>query len=536
MFIIASIKGDDFMAHVEEKTPVLVVGGGLVGLSMSLFLSWHDVPHVLVERHESTSVYPKARGLHIRTMEMFRSIGLGTQIKESAFEPDPEAGIIIVDTLAGSELNRMGTPSPIYDSKKYSPEPIPFLIDQDRLERLLCEEAIKRGGDLRFGHQFLSLEENEGGNTAIVEERETGKMKRIHANFVIATDGVHSTAREILGIEQSGHGVIAHNLSIHFQADLTEELRGRNFFLCFTANPQAQGLLIPTDFPERWVFSLTYQPKNGEKAEDFTNEYCSQLVRTAVGRPDLPLENIHPMTWKASDFVAERFQEGRVFLAGDSAHQMTPAGAFGANTGIQDAHNLAWKLAYVLRGKASNTLLDSYHAERHPVATEISKESRIRYFAHQGMESKERPTLADDDAVMFGYRYSSNAIVGESHSSILPSKLELNGDPGTRIPHIWLEKNGEQVSTIDLCHRYFVLFVGSEGTSWNSIVDRVSEQLSLKVDVCLLDSEKEDSFGIESSGAVLVRPDGYVGWRCEKRDQGVEDTLLQSLTQILHDA
>ena len=230
--------------------------------------------------------------------------------------------------------------------------------------------------------------------------------------------------------------------------------------------------------------------------------------------------------------VAERFQQGRIFLVGDSAHVMPPTGGLGANTGIGDAYNLAWKLAAVIHGYARPALLASYDVERRPVAEFTTEQAYARYLVRLAPITDEKPAVAreevDNERIIFGYRYQSQAILADADDECagwLDDPWQPSGCPGTRAPHVVLEREGEQLSTLDLFGCHFVLLTGSEGDLWQIAARQAVEQLHLELDVYqvggstgLVDKHQQfiQAYGITACGAVLVRPDGYIAWRARE--------------------
>ncbi|WP_328659305.1 FAD-dependent oxidoreductase [Streptomyces sp. NBC_00334] len=366
-----------------HRVPVLVVGGSLVGLSTSVFLGRLGVRHTLVERHAGTSIHPRGRGNNVRTMEIFRVAGTEPDIRRAAATLADNHGILQTPTLvgdAGEWLFKQIDPG--NGLARFSPSSW-CLCSQNDLEPELLTHAVNLGGDLRFGTELLSFEADADGVTAVVKSRETGEHTTIRADYLVAADGPRSPVREQLGIGQSGPGDLFHNVSITFRSRRLADVVGdRRFIVCYLTDEDADGALLPVDNHENWVFHAPWHPEQGETVEDFTDERCAAHIRRAVGDPDLDVEITGKAPWHAAQRVARSYRSGRVLLAGDSAHEMSPTGAFGSNTGIQDAHNLAWKLAAVLEGWAGEALLDTYDAERRPVAEATSARAAHRSVEH----------------------------------------------------------------------------------------------------------------------------------------------------------
>ncbi|MEU9389404.1 FAD-dependent monooxygenase [Streptomyces sp. NPDC048324] len=536
-----------------HRTPVLIVGGSLVGLSTSVFLGRLGVEHTLVERHAGTSIHPRGRGNNVRTMELFRVAGVEPAIHRAAATLAGNHGILQTPTLvgdAGEWLFRQIDPGG--GLARFSPSGW-CLCSQNDLEPVLLEHARRLGGDLRFATEMMSFDAGPDGVTAVVKSRETGEHTTVHADYLVAADGPRSPVREQLGIGQSGPGDLFHNVSVTFRSRRLAEVVGeRRFIVCYLTSPEADGALLPVDNVENWVFHAPWHPEHGESLEEFTDERCVDHIRRAVGVADLDVEITGRAPWHAAQRVARSYRSGRVFLAGDSAHEMSPTGAFGSNTGIQDAHNLAWKLAAVLGGWAGEGLLETYDAERRPVAEATSARAAARSAEHShpgfapppgaGAGGPQRGILN----VALGYRYPQGAVVGtEPAAPVVPEGLVLTGEPGSRAPHMWLRHHGERISTLDLYEKSLVLLSGAgEPGGWHEAAVRlaartpaplVSYRVGTGPDAELVPEEGADwaqCHGTEHGGAVLVRPDGFVAWRSAGPVDDAESTLRHVLTAV----
>ncbi|MFB6837215.1 FAD-dependent oxidoreductase [Streptomyces sp. NPDC056361] len=538
-----------------HRTPVLIVGGSLVGLSTSLFLGRLGVPHTLVERHAGTSIHPRGRGNNVRTMELFRSAGLTRSVQEAASVLAPNNGILQTPSLVGDVGEWLfKNIDPGGGVARFSPAGW-CLCSQNDLEPVLLKHAVELGGDLRFATELMSFEQDSEGVTARVKSRGTGEHTTIRADYLVAADGPRSPVREQLGIGQSGPGDLFHNVSITFNSrGLADVVGDRHFIVCYLTNPEADGALLPVDNREHWVFHAPWHPEHGETLEEFTDERCTEHIRRAVGVPDLDVEITGRAPWHAAQRIAERYADGRVFLVGDSAHEMPPTGAFGSNTGIQDAHNLAWKLAAVLGGWAGPGLLASYGAERRPVAETTSSRAAARSVEHShpgytpgpgagGPVGKKGGILNE----VLGYRYPQGAVLGVDRTMpVVPDGLRLTGEPGSRAPHMWLNRAGSRVSTLDLYERSLVLLSSEDGAGdWHTAATRVAQQLSVPLDSYRIgvgpdaelspasETDWAELHGVTPDGAVLVRPDGFVAWRSEGASADPGAALRQALTAIL---
>ncbi|MFF7892198.1 FAD-dependent oxidoreductase [Streptomyces sp. NPDC007907] len=530
--------------------PVLIVGGSLVGLSTSLFLGRLGVPHLLVERHAGTSIHPRGRGNNVRTMELFRVAGVEEAIHEAAATLSVNHGILQAPTLVGDAGEWLFKDiDPGGGLARFSPSAW-CLCSQNDLEPVLLEHARSYGGDLRFSTELMSFDSDPTGVTAVVKSRETGEHTTIRADYLVAADGPRSPVREQLGIAQSGPGDLFHNVSLTFRSRRLADVVGdRHFIVCYLTDPEADGALLPVDNRENWVFHAPWHPEHGQSLEEFTDEWCTEHIRRAVGVPDLDVEITGKAPWHAAQRVASSYRSGRVFLAGDSAHEMSPTGAFGSNTGIQDAHNLAWKLAAVLDGWAGERLLDSYDAERRPVAEATSARAAARSAEHSHPGFAPPPGAGGGGPrqgilnVALGYRYPQGAVVGaDPEVPVVPEGLDLSGGPGSRAPHLWVRRGDERISTLDLYERSLVLLSdAAEAPAWHEAALRIADELSLplmsyrvgagaQADLVPEDGvDWAERHGTGPGGAVLVRPDGFVAWRSPGPEADAEAVLREVL-------
>lgn len=533
----------------DAKTPVLIVGGGIVGLSASLFLSRQGIPSLLVERHRGTSIHPRARGVNARTMEIYRELNLEEAIRVAGAELSPSFGLYVGETLREviEPLPRRTEPIAFPGAALFD-EISPAngnRVTQDLLEPVLLAAARKQGGDLRFFTELTSFEQDKDGVTATIVERESGTRRTIRADYMLAADGAGSRVRDALGVSVSGSGSLGFLLNILFLADLREFVRDREFSICLIERPELRGLFTSINNSDRWVFHLSYDPRKGEKPEDFPPERCKDLLRLALGMPDIALKIESILPWESAVRVADTFQQGRVFLAGDAAHQMPPWGGQGANSGVADAHNLAWKLAAVLRGQATPQLLTTYDVERQPIGRLAAEES--------GMAADERGLLSMERSagsyihrqfrmLGYGYQYASRAIIEEADAVLALDELGLDGRPGTRAPHAWVERQGQRISTLDVFGASFVLLAATEGTSWCEAARVAAARLDIDLaayrvgpdgDLLDPDSRWQAKAGISARGALLVRPDGFVAWRTSEQTGDLSQVLEQVLMRLL---
>ncbi|MFG1798104.1 FAD-dependent oxidoreductase [Nocardia sp. NPDC049149] len=530
------------------KTPVLIVGGGITGLSAALFLARAAIRPVLVERHPSTALQPQARAFNPRSMEIYRALGLEPEIRErtSFLATLPE--MFGAETLAGPERFRVDVLAQVRPPASLSPADW-AMIDQDELERVVRAHAEKSGADIRFGTELRSVETTADGVTALVRDLDTGADYPIHADYLVAADGNRAGIRTSLGIGADGPGELVYAANFLFDADLSALLRGRRFLLGYLDQPITGTALVPGPEPGRWSLGVPFGPETGASLDDFTEQRCIDLARRAIGDPGLELTLVPPLpgssrhvsATRIGGWVARQFRVGRIFFAGDAARVVPPTGSFGANSGIADAHNLAWKLAAVVKGQAGESLLDTYQDERHPVSvTTLDQAMQRLHGRHHG--TGDTAAAIDDLTMILGYRYRSAAIVSETPDDDEPVEdpRHATGRPGLRAPHLWLDRAGTTLSTLDLCDGGFLLLAGPAGTAWTSAAENATATLGLDVTVHQIgtdymnpDNLFHTAFGITDTGATLVRPDGFVAWRTTTLPQRPDSELLRALTRIL---
>lgn len=516
----------------DETVPVLIVGGRLTGLSTAVFLAWHGVQPLLVERHSDLLIHPRARGFTARTTELFRQVGLEPAIRAAGFASGDAFHwkAVQADTLAG-EWHAIEEPDESAALGELSPAPF-APIDQDKLETILRGRAEELGADIHFSTELVAFTQDEDGVTAVLRDRQRGEEGTVRAGYLVAADGWDSQIRQQLGISLEGPGPFFNVLTVLADADLRPVLHGRSVNIAYLQQPRPGTILLAhDDAGQHWVFGTGFAPQYGESLADFPEERCIELFRIAAGLPDVPVSirpqipgtDLKVLGFAIGAQVAQQYRVDRVFLVGDAAHIVPPTGGLGANTGIQDAHNLAWKLAAVLRGDADPVLLDTYHDERYPVGMVTMGQSLARWGNRVGEGTDgEAPPLLEHGAITFGYRYRSAAVAGDAADPrpVLPV-AELSGQPGTHAPHVWLRRNGQPLSTIDLFGRLYVLLAGPNGGAW---IDAVRAMPGALVATFLIGSGNlEDpeqhwsaAYGVTDSGAVLVRPDGFVAWRAER--------------------
>jgi 2-polyprenyl-6-methoxyphenol hydroxylase-like FAD-dependent oxidoreductase len=427
-----------------------------------------------------------------------------------------------------------------------------MFINQPGLERILRRRADEMGAEVRAGCELTNLEQDAEGVTATVRDPAAGAQSAIRAKYLVGADGAHSRVRELLGIPLDGRGVFSNSMTIYFHADLWPYLGGKPISIIYINNRVFGGLFrLQKDCQSGFLLVNTVgDPKAdpvaaSNAAADISEARLIELVRAGVGAPEIPVKIDGVTRWRATSDVARKFQDGRVFLVGDAAHLMPPNGGFGGNTGVHDAHNLAWKLALVLRGVAEPRLLDSYEAERKPVAKFTVEQAYTRYVTRTAsfLGAADFEPLADDFNVELGYIYRSSAVIpGDADAKPHDDPRRTLGCPGSRAPHVLVERAGKRLSTLDLFGRGFVLLAGPAGAKWPTASAVVQNQFpGLEVDAyCvgaagLSDPEGRfcDVYGLPDAGACLVRPDGFVAWRSRAGERDPAGSLEQALRTLL---
>ena len=498
------------------RIPVLIVGAGPAGLVTGIGLARHGVRSILIERHPSTSIFPRATGVSTRSMEIFRGWGLEEAVRRGGWRVIPKmATVKRFDDRAPIE-SPLGFPSEA-ESAAVSPTTA-AVSPQDHLEPVLLDHYRELGGQISFSTELVSFEQDGGGVCATVRDRETGETRDICADYLVGADGHASAVRSTLGIAMQGPPDLGQFFSMLFRADLSDVLGGRVYGLYMLEGEGPPRVLVPSGTDDRYVHAIPLPPgmDAATVAAMFPPERCVALIREAAGRPDLDVELLATSAFAFSAQVAERWHDGRVFLVGDAAHRMTPRGGRGMNTAIADAFDLSWKLADVVRGIAGPGLLETYEAERRPVGAR-----NVAMSMQQGGGGSD-DGLAEDlgSVVASGAILVDGAAAAEDAAAIA---FPPDGRPGSRAPHAWLEIGGQRISTLDLFGRGLMLLTAGAGQAWREAAESVAAAgaatgllLSVRsVGRHVVDAEGTFGarYGLDDGGAVLVRPDGVVAWR-----------------------
>jgi 2-polyprenyl-6-methoxyphenol hydroxylase-like FAD-dependent oxidoreductase len=542
-------------------TPVLVVGAGPAGLVTSLTLAHHGVPSLLVEKHAGTSIYPRATGISVRTMEIFRGLGVEAAVRARSLDVKPLMHVSPTLAAPTERVVPLGFPT-AEEAAAVSPTSA-VISPQDHVEPVLVDRLRELGlADLRFSTELVSFEQDPDAVHAVIRDVTSGEETRVVASYLVGADGGRSRVRSILAIEPVGPTGLEQHASFLFRAPgLLASLGERRFGLYMVGGPgMPSGVVLPMDADDRWVYAAFGPPPMLEHL--LADEAAAvATIGAVIGVVDQPVELLASMPLEFAAQLAPTWRVGRTFLAGDAAHRMPPIGGRGMNTAIADAANLGWKLAWAASGFAGDALLDTYEAERLPVARRNLSMSLVRYPEQaaaagftvdvpDGVPPEGTPDGLLED---LGYRYSSAAgwPAGDEPGATTPAGLV-----GSRAPHAWVRSGGRTVSTIDVAAGELRLITAGDPCGWRRAAGALSAgRLVLRglatlvnamgpdplppIIVVSIGHELEDpdgtaaaAYGLEPGGAVLVRPDGHVAARWARRPDDRRAALAQALAAV----
>lgn len=549
-----------------DLEPVIVVGGGPVGLSASLELARCGLRSVLIEKNERTSWHPKTRNFNTRTMEIAR--GWGREIYDELCELDLptnwKSPIRFLESIVGKETGHVVSEGFVGAGPDRSPVSS-VLSSQDMIEPVLARENQRTGMvDLRFNHELVEIvrgQQDDADSVQVrVKNRATEEVYSLVAPALVAADGAASFVRNDLEVPLDGPMKIAHFINCYFRADIERFVGDRTGILFFVANSKGNGVFQPLDARGRWLTQISV-PEDQWSPEIFTAERCTEWIRNGVGVQDLPVEVLSIGKWQMNAVVARKLIHGRILLMGDAAHMFPPTGGLGVNTGIQTMHNGIWKLALYLRKKAGRGLLETFETERRPVARWVADQSlqnsrQVQKLAAISRGEVSEGELAREEVLQATRRYgnhvglelgtvyespavipdgSSSPRVEDPYTDYVPS-----GHPGVRAPHVWLEREGERLSSIDLVGPEFSLIASAGGQEWQAIAEATGKKLGLELECHPLGEELvdvegtfEDRFGLSDTGAVLLRPDGFIAWRATELQPSAARDLENALSSVL---
>ncbi|KAI5272566.1 hypothetical protein E4T47_04210 [Aureobasidium subglaciale] len=531
---------DHSTIHFEdEEIPVIIIGSSMVSMSMSLLLGYHGIRSISFDRHPSTAIHPRAALFLLRKVEVLRQLGLEELfVAESEKNFDLDAGMLVVEKLyKGKVIAAHQESDPLEVARLTSCKRI--WITQDMFEPRLRQNAARFGAEQRFGQVVVHYEELSDGVLVLVQDVENGELKKYKTKYLVAADGNRSAARTKEGIEWSGPGRLANSISINFKANLAPHLGTRAVHgVTYVVNLEFTGG-FRLDAGGKGGFLIVSKAKGREtgfEADSVSAAEARDLFKACSGidTDDCGFEVDFISYWTVAAYNADEYvsKGGRVFIMGDAAHIMPPSGGMGGNTGVADAYNLAWKLAYVLSG-----LLDTYNQERQPGGRFAMQQavSRLvnRAFPNSGLEcEKELPDLVCE----LGHRYTEGAV----HSGEVEGNDQTYEDPhqplvlpGGRLPYIWLVgEDGKRLSSLDLVK--FNLNLHRRG--WKQLRSKTS------IDGYVINSSSHpyrecertarDSWNLQEGEALLVRPDGIIAWKFSGIDKAHGEELHRALSAL----
>lgn len=575
------------------ETDVLVVGSGPAGSTAALALSTYGIRNVLVTKYRWLADTPRAHITNQRTMEVFRDLGVEREVAAQGAAQELMGNTVFCTSLAGEELGRLqswGT-HPLRQADYTLASPSTMCdVPQTLLEPILLGNAAARGTRVRFDTEYLSLEQDAAGVTATVRDRLSGNDYRIRAKYLIGADGGRSKVAEDVGLPFEGRMGVAGSMNIVFKADLSRYVAHRPSVLYWVLQPDSHiggigmGLVRMVRPWDEWLIVWGYDIDGPPPVVD--DAEATRVARALIGDETIPIAIQSTSTWTVNHRYATRYANGRVFCMGDAVHRHPPSNGLGSNTSVQDAYNLAWKLAFVLKGQADPSLLDSYDRERAPVGRQIvtrankSIEEFGPIFSALGLDAAKNPDAmragmavhkADTPegeacrealrkaiarkvyefnchGVEMNRRYGSEAVVPDgTPEPAYPRDPELyyaaTTWPGARLPHVWLtDSSGRRFSSLDLVGQgRFTLLTGIRGSSsWQDAAKAAAQAHGIDLPVVVIGPGREaaDPFGdwaeireVSESGALLVRPDGHVAWRAQ--DATAVGGLSEALARVL---
>lgn len=524
---------------------VLIVGAGPVGLLTAVLFARQGIDCLVIERRlPRQSSAPKAHVVNPRSLEIFRAAGLDVEEMYAQGSPrDAAYHVWFLQTLVGRKLGVISTA----DARTDALTPTPMLnLAQPRLEAILERGAARYPAvEIRRGHAWSTCRTVDG----IVESSiaTDGASYTVRSRYLIAADGANSTVRESLGIGMDGDPAVRERVTIHFEADLRPVLTERLGFLYWIMAPDAAGTFIAYDPASTWVYSPRFHPTTFVRS-DYSDDHCRTLIRRAIGIDDVPLQIKHVVSWTMAAQVARAYRNGNCFLVGDAAHRFPPTGGLGLNTGLQDAHNLVWKIAAVERGRTTESLLESYQQERRPIAdinTQQSLHNAARLIplftnATTALASGEVSAAAtrqirDEIEANRDHFTSAGLQLGFSygppvHGPADSTRYDPSIEQGARLPHAWLQRGDRRLSILDLLDLgNFTLLAGPAGQAWRAWTAANSDLcLALLDDSVRFEGDWPGLSTIAGSGAILVRPDGHIA--AVVRDDSAASQQLLSRT------
>jgi len=576
------------------ETEVLIIGSGPAGATTALLLSTYGIKNIVVTKYRWLAETPRAHITNQRALEIFRDMGVEEDVKRLAVKQEWMGNTVFCTALAGEELGRIQTwgthPTRMADYTLASPTTICDL-PQNLLEPILFGAACERGTRPRFDFEYLSHTQDETGVTATVKDRLSGEEVQIRAKYLVGADGGRSKVAEDIGLPFEGKMGVGGSMNIVFEADLSAYVAHRPSVLYWVLQPGSNiggigmGLVRMVRPWNEWLIVWGYDI-NAEPPK-MTDELATEIAHKLIGDSSIPIKIKSHSVWTVNNMYATRLSAGRVFCMGDAVHRHPPSNGLGSNTSVQDAYNLAWKLAAVLRGHAAPSLLDSYNEERAPIAKQIVTRANqsIAEFGpifealgllntedpelmreHMAARKDNNPTAATQrealrkaiafkdyefncHGVELNQRYASGAIVPDADPDPgFTCDKELYYHPTTRagahLPHVWLQKHGRNVSTLDIAgHGKFAVLTGIGGEAWIEAAHKITAAIGMKITTAIIGPDRayEDLHGewanireIDEAGVILVRPDMQIAFRAKHVAANLQDAEAQLSAAFNH--
>jgi 2-polyprenyl-6-methoxyphenol hydroxylase-like FAD-dependent oxidoreductase len=510
-----------------DETPVLIVGGGPIGLALAADLGRRGVATLLVEERDDRLAPAKMLEVSVRTMEFCRGLGIADQVRNWGFPPDVPLDSVFITDLQGYELGRVRTaPLGARSDSDFSPErgrPCPQTWFDPILQ--VCARSHPQV-TLRYRVRLEGFVQDEHGVTATLRDLQTGRAETVRAGYLVGCDGFDSTVRRLLGIDIRGEPHIDWSMTIYLRIPELPSRHGLTYRYVFVGPEGTWSFLTLVDGKHLWRLQIVDIDEGRLNQVDVPT-----LVRRCFGR-DAPFRVEHKDLWARKRTVADRFMDGRVFIAGDAAHAHPPNGGLGMNTGLQDAFDLGWKLAAVIDGWGGDGLLASYDIERRPASARACEVSLQNYRRLMSAEQRAEIYSATPEGVAarraigarlveenekswhpvgvhLGYIYHPSPIVvpdGTQKPADDTFGYRPNAFPGARAPHVWL---GPDRSMLDLFGQGFVLLNFSDAASAAIECAAATRGVPLRVERI----DHAEAAKLYERALVLVRPDGHVGWR-----------------------
>ncbi|TDD72872.1 FAD-dependent oxidoreductase [Actinomadura rubrisoli] len=519
-----------------ERFEVVVAGAGPVGLSTALFLADRGVQVLVVDKRDPLDGPPRA-STTVRTWELFRAIGLGPTLDRAGWDGPLPMRSMVKDSAVGTVLHR-AAPPPAYAERLDTCSPVDSrrAMTQYELQRIALAELRRRGGQVRFGAELVEFTATAEAVHARVANAGTGREYQVVTSYLVGADGARSRVRELIGADVPDRQVDARLNTAFFRADLRRLIPESATHACFIRNEQVYCTLFAKGAAgDRWSSHIMDYPGKPAELARLSAEQTLRLLHAAIGDDTVPIDLIECNAWEAAIGIAAALRRDRVFLVGDAAHVQSSAGGLGMNTGIQDGHNLAWKLAAVLRGQAGETLLDSYEPERRAAAEAslaLSRRLLRGYQAQQDTNQLYMQAAADYLRGMMFYRYDSRAVLTDDAAAT--DILDGQAIPGCRLPHRWLTDSDRHLSTLDLVGARWTLLTGPNGTGWLTV--GTNDLRVRQITAAMADGDPAaftDVAGTEPDGALLIRPDGFVAWRSRSLPSDPNDTIRSVMHTLL---